>query len=191
MSTDRQPRRVPWGVIVGSLSLLMTVLMVASAWFVWDAVQGIRNPPVDQLPERADAVVVFAGEDGRFTLGRELVESGRAPVLVLNATELPETAEGWCEGFSGDVEVICLFPEEDSTRGEAVAFGKLAEDQGWTSLIGVTGDYHVQRAGLWLQRCFPGEVAMAQLDWGTPSLTLSTSELLGYGQSIAAKSGCE
>jgi uncharacterized SAM-binding protein YcdF (DUF218 family) len=168
----------------------MTVLMVAPAWFVWDSVQGIRNPPVDELPERADAVVVFAGEDGRFTLGRELVEAGRAPVLVLNATELPEVAEDWCEGFSGDVEVICLMPTDDSTRGEATAFGVLADDRQWTSVIGVTGDYHVQRAGFWLERCFSGEVSMAQLLWGEPPRELAMREVIAFAHAVTLERSC-
>jgi len=180
MSTDRQPRRVPWGLIVGSLSLLMTVFMVASAWFVWDAVQGIRNPPVDELPDRADAVVVFAGEDGRFTLGRELVEAGRAPVLVLNSSSLPNVARNWCDETVEAFEVVCLVPSEDSTRGEGRAFGELAIERGWATLIGVTGDYHTQRAKLSLERCFPGELAMVQLNWESPPLPLVTSELMAY-----------
>jgi uncharacterized SAM-binding protein YcdF (DUF218 family) len=188
--TDQQSRRIPWGLIVGSLSVVMAVATLASLWFVWSAVQGIRNPPVDQLPESADAIVVFAGEAGRFTLGRELAEAGRAPVLVLNATALPEVAEGWCDEGLGDVDVVCLVPADDSTRGESAAFGALAAERGWASLIGVTADYHVQRAGLWLERCFSGQVAMAQLHWGTPTATLTAREFLALGHAAFVERSC-
>lgn len=179
-----------WGVLVGSLSLLMTVFMVASTWFVWSAVQAIHNPEAGPLPDRADAVVVFAGGLGRLELGRQLVEEGRVPVMVLNSTDFLAVDRGWCEQEVVDVEVICVLPSEDSTRGEARSFALLAEERGWTSLIGVTGDYHVHRAGLWLERCFSGEVAMAKRDWGTPPPAMTAKEFLALGHASFIDRSC-
>ena len=152
--------------------------------------QQVRDPQMDQLPVRADAIVVFAGEDGRFELGRRLAEESLAPALVLNATDLPDVAKGWCGEQGLSFEVVCIEPDEGGTRGEARAFGRLAGERGWTSLVGVTGDYHTARAGLALRRCHDGPVSMAQLDWGAPPATLTMSELLAFGAALTLQSRC-
>jgi len=168
----RQRRR--WPVVVG-VAVLGGVLLV-SGMTAWRMVDGIRHAVSDPLPARADAVVVFAGEDDRFTLGRRLVEEGRAPVLVLSAGKLPAVASGWCGETRADVEVICVVPEEDATSGEARSFADLARAKGWDQLIGVTGDYHAQRAEMLLSRCYGGGLAMAVVDWPPPSRELTLDE---------------
>ncbi len=192
MSADQQARRIPWGPIVGSISFVLTVAMLASLWLVWSAVQGIRNPSMGQIPQSASAVVVFAGEEERLALGRQLVEAGRAPVLVLNATRLPADAQGWCDGGVAGVDVICLVLADESTRGEAAAFGALALDRGWTSLIGVTSGYHVQRARLWMDRCFSGRVLMAmhKVDRRPPA-ALVVREFLKIGHASTVERSCQ
>ncbi len=185
--------KVGWSGVRAVVGLVATVLVVLGASlsiFAWTSVQGIRNPEVDQLPQDSDAVMVFAGETGRFTLGLELVEAGVAPVLVLNAFQLPAEAAGWCEEPIADVEVICLIPDDDSTWGEAKAFGELANRRGWASVVGVTADYHTQRAKMLLERCFSGDVWMAQLDWGEPATRLVRSELLAFAYSRAIHRSC-
>lgn len=164
-------------LLVGGLAVL-ALLGVVVGVFGWRLVDGIRNATGDALPERADAVVVFAGEDRRFELGRQLVEDGRAPVLVLSASRLPAVAEGWCQERTKSFEVVCLTPEPSSTGGEAAAFTQLARKRRWVNLIGVTGDYHAQRAGMLLTRCFVGEVSWALVDWPTPPWELTGSEVV-------------
>ncbi len=176
--------------IIGFLAAALVLLSALLGIFVWTAIQGIRNPAEDQLPADADAVMVFAGEDVRFTLARELVEAGVASVLVLNADALPELAAGWCEEDIRGVRVVCLSPPSQSTRGEAQVFGQLATEEGWSSIVGVTGDYHVQRAGALLRRCFDGEVAMAPVDWGEPVRSLTIDELVAYTYITAVERSC-
>lgn len=172
-----------------AVALLTVVALVTGATAVvgWRLVDGIRSASSDSLPLPVDAVVVFAGEDRRFELGRELVEEGRAPVLVLSAGRLPKVAAGWCEAwpFGGDspdsdrrsVEVVCLTPDPSSTAGEAAAFAELAAERGWGSVLAVTGDYHAQRASMLLSRCYDGDVSWALVDWPSPSWSLTLSEL--------------
>ncbi len=192
MSADQQARRIPWGPIVGLISFVLTVAMLASLLLVWSAVQGIRNPSMEQLPESASAVVVFAGEEERLALGRQLAEAGRASVLVLNATRLPSEAEDWCDGGLAGMEVICLVLADESTKGEAAAFGALAVDRGWTSLIGVTSGYHAQRARLWMDRCFSGRVSMAmpKVDHRPPP-ALVVREFLKIGHASTIERSCQ
>lgn len=169
---------------------LVLVVVVSLGIFVWRTGEGIRNPEVDQLHQNADAVVVFAGEDARFTLGRELVESGVAQVLVLNASDLPDVASEWCVEQTDGFDIVCVVPSTDGTLGEGQAYGRLATERGWSSVVGVTGDYHVQRARLVLTQCFAGEVAMAQLGWGSPSVALIRKEAAGFIHSKVVRRAC-
>jgi uncharacterized SAM-binding protein YcdF (DUF218 family) len=170
--------------------VLFLVLVASVGVFIWSTVESIRNPTVDPLPSSADAVMVFAGEDARFTLGRELVEAGVAPVLVLNDVALPDVAAGWCDEEISGFEVVCLTPENGATRGEAQAFGALATDSGWESLVGVTGDYHQQRSKMLLERCFGGSVVFAQVAWPAPSFELVKSEVLAIGHASTVQRSC-
>lgn len=160
--------------VIGAAVLALGILMAAAG--AWRLVDGIRNVPAEALPGRADAIVVFAGESDRFILGAELAQEGRAPVLVLSAARLPPQAEGWCEEPPAAVEVVCVVPRVDSTFGEAVAFADLARERGWGNVIGVTGNYHAQRAGMLLTRCFEGESRFALVDWPTPRWELTLDE---------------
>ena len=165
--------------VVVAAGLGVVLLLVAGGGLaVWRLVDGIRNATQAPLPEQADAVMVFAGEERRFELGRQLVEEGRAPVLVLSAGRLPEVARDWCDEQPATFAVVCVAPAPVSTSGEATAFAQLARDRGWASLIGVTGDYHAQRADMLLSRCFEGEVAWGLVAWPSPPWDLTASETL-------------
>jgi uncharacterized SAM-binding protein YcdF (DUF218 family) len=176
--------------MLAAVAIVVVVLLSGLGLFVWTTVEGIRHPAVDQLPDTADAVMVFAGEADRFDLGWDLVESGVAPVLVLNAVDLPANAVDWCDWEATGFDVVCLIPSNDGTRGEAQAFGELATQRGWTSVVGVTGDYHVQRAKLLLRRCFGGQVVMAQLNWDKVSSEVVRKELLAIGQAVLVERSC-
>ena len=167
------------GAVRGALVVMALVVAVGVAGGIvlgWRLLDGIRHPAATPMSGQADAVVVFAGEERRFALGRDLVEAGQAPVLVLSAARLPALVAGWCDEQPVDFEVVCVVPDPTSTSGEASAFAALASERGWGSLLGVTGDYHAQRAGLLLSRCFDGELSWALVDWPTPSWSLTWSE---------------
>ena len=66
----------------------------------------------------------------------------------------------------------------------------MAKENGWTSIVAVTGDYHAQRARLRLSRCYDGDVAFANVEWGTPRGQLVRRETLGYLQAQLLERGC-
>lgn len=115
--------------------------------------------------EPADAVVVFAGASERLPAALALMAAGKAEVLVIpNGTR-----EGWsdanrlCAGGRIDdhrvpFEVLCPVPDPVTTRGEARAIGEAAAQRRWQSVVAVTSSYHIARAELVLERCFPGRI---------------------------------
>jgi uncharacterized SAM-binding protein YcdF (DUF218 family) len=116
-------------------------------------------PPVD-TPQRADAVVVLAGDRGRLAKGLQLVRGGVAPVLVISDGAVP----GWPEANRlcarrSRFRTICFHPDPYSTRGEAQFVARLARKRGWKRVVVVTSTYHVIRARRDFRRCFGGDVA--------------------------------
>jgi uncharacterized SAM-binding protein YcdF (DUF218 family) len=156
---DEHPRPVrPWRrrVIVGSAIVLVVLLLAGMilGWSLWR----VRHPRLDAVPEHADAIVVFAGDHGRVQTAWVIAERGHAPVLVLSRGAHDPYVALMC-GRNEPFQVICTDPSPANTRGEARAFGELAAERGWRSLIAVTGTYHLERARLYLDRCFDGDVA--------------------------------
>ena len=92
-------------------SLGMTLL-------VFRGVRGVYQPRVDDLPDHADAVVVFSGEIRRTQLALQLMDDGIADVLVLSLGQLEPTGGSLC-GQSVPFVVLCPTPHEINTRGEA------------------------------------------------------------------------
>lgn len=112
--------------------------------------------------DAAHAIVVFAGGRGRLVKAQELMDTGAASVLVINHSidgdGNPLPFDGACTDPSLPYEVICLNALPSTTKGEAIAFSALADDRGWTSLLAVTSDYHLERARFILGNCFSGDV---------------------------------
>ena len=150
-------------------------LGLGARWTVWPST--VDPDRVD----RADAVVVFAGAKERLPAALELMVAGRAPVLVLpngNRPGWPEAnrlCRGRGDGTSTTVggpgpgppfEVVCPVPDPMTTRGEARIVARLAAERGWDSLIAVTSTYHIARAELLLERCFPGRIQAVAADPG-------------------------
>jgi len=132
--------------------VVVTVLAVLAAWLAsW--------PPAD-LPRRVDAVLVLAGGDGeRERTGLRLARDGVAPVLVFSDGGRPGPgSERLCRQRLSGVRILCLTPLVSSTRGEARAFSELAAREDWRSVAVVTSGYHLRRARLLVDRCFPGTV---------------------------------
>ncbi|CAN5350298.1 hypothetical protein BH23ACT9_BH23ACT9_21820 [soil metagenome] len=55
-------------------------------------------------------------------------------------------------------------PDPPTTRGEAEAVARLGEEEGWTSVVVVTSDYHARRAGHLLRQCLDADVAVVHID---------------------------
>lgn len=156
----------------------LAVLAVLGALALASVVRGVHDPNVGPLPERADAIVVFAGEGQRHQLGRELAADGLAPILVISLGSQYSALDDVC-GRTEPYEVWCVDPDTENTRGEAQMFGRLAHENGWGSVVGVTGDYHVQRARTYLDRCYLGDLAFAAVPWRGTSESVIRHEVLG------------
>lgn len=115
----------------------------------------------DDPPARADAVIVLAGSKKRLPVALGLMRDGAARTLVVSDGLEPRNrlAVSVCttrQAFA----VVCPKPDPYSTRGEAQLIGRLASERGWRSLVVVTSRFHLLRARLLVERCFPGRVTM-------------------------------
>ena len=159
--------------IAAVLSVLLMALVSLIFW-IW-------NPP-NKSAEHVDAVVVLAYGQDRLKLGRELVESGVSDELVISVSarvderiaerSLPvlspeEVGEGlgeegpWveeCGADYGSYQVDCVYPDPNSTKGEAIAVERLMEAHGWGSVMVVTERSHLRRALSTFGSCTSGTV---------------------------------
>ena len=171
-------------VLVG----LLVVVVVAGAVIAL-CVRLVLDPSVGPLPDRADAIVVFAGEHSRADLALQLAAEGRAGVVVLsNGSASPVTAP-LC-GQAQPFVVLCPRPDQLDTRGEARMFGDLARQHGWNDLIAVTGNYHVARARLLLERCWKGGTTFAPVSWNHVGLSATAHEVGGLIEASTLQRSC-
>jgi uncharacterized SAM-binding protein YcdF (DUF218 family) len=171
------------GLVVVGLALGWAI--AAEALFVW--------PPRHDAV-RADAAVVLAGARGpRLAKGMELVHDGVAPVLVVSdgwSATWPE-ANRLCAGRRTPVPVVCFHPEPYSTRGEAEAFARMAEQRGWQSVVVVSSRYHLLRARMLFERCYDGTVDTAASKGSLLGRVLAAPiETLKLGAALLVRRGC-
>lgn len=169
-------------VLIGAFCLLVAAWLAATAvLFFW---------PDEDSPTRADAVVVLAGSRGqRLEAALRLMRRGVAPVLVISDGFDPSVpaANRLCASGAAGFEVLCFRPEPYSTRGEAEDVATIAARHGWRSLVLVTSDYHVTRARILFERCFPGRVEAVGIRFprtSLPSLVVSEWAKLVYALAI-------
>jgi uncharacterized SAM-binding protein YcdF (DUF218 family) len=152
-----------------------------------------NNSRVDEL-QNADAVVVLGGEhDGREEYGLELAGEGWARTVVLSDPypKGDEVMEKACRRRP-DIEVICVRPEVLTTRGEAMAVRRLANERSWDKIIVVSWRYHLPRARLVFRQCFsdspdaavmrpvPRDYPFSLLQWDA----LYVYQFAGYAKAI-------
>ena len=166
----------------------LVVVVLAVVW-VMSVVRALSSPPLGELPEKPDAIVVFGGEDNRTRLALQLMADGAAPILVVSHGLQDNYARDLCDQKL-PFEIMCVEPTPNSTRGEAQMFAELAELYGWNSLIAVTGDYHVLRARTYLARCFDGEFGFVAWDWPYYNRRILIHETLGNFQARFLSRGC-
>lgn len=109
----------------------------------------------EDMPEKASAIVVMAGDDSRGSRvekGIELLQKGYAPILILSGNKI-----GWntyeTEIMEKQVrnakipkeEIIALESEADSTISEGYEILKFCKKKKITSILIVTSDYHTRR----------------------------------------------
>jgi uncharacterized SAM-binding protein YcdF (DUF218 family) len=126
------------------------------------------HPRVDRLAPGApvDAVVALGGRIESATYAESLVQQGAAPVLVLSDPypdgEAPSVDRA-CASRPSGYQVICFQPDPSTTRGEAREIQALAKRNGWTRVAVVAPTFHISRARLIVERCYPGTVLMLAL----------------------------
>jgi uncharacterized SAM-binding protein YcdF (DUF218 family) len=165
--------------------LVLGWIVAAAALFVW---------PPRSSDVRADVAVVLAGGRGpRLSEGVSLVRRGVAPVLVISDGWSPTWPEAnrLCAGRSSPVPVVCFHPDPYSTHGEAEAFARLARKRGWTSVVVVSSRYHVVRARMLFERCYPGRVEIASPDGTLLNRVLAAPvETVKLGYALLVRRGC-
>ena len=153
--SPRRRTRLRWS------TLALTAFSVVCAIATWNLFIAPSRTSVEDVTG-SDAVVMFVGGRGeRLETALQIIDADKANVLVIPNGTSPSwpAANELCDGRTDlDIEIVCLTPNPDTTRGEAQAIGTLATERGWTSLIMVTSTYHLERAGLLLKRCYEGEV---------------------------------
>jgi uncharacterized SAM-binding protein YcdF (DUF218 family) len=169
-------------LVVVFVCLFLIALVAASAvLFVW---------PEQDSPTHADAVVVLAGsKKPRLDKALALMRRHVAPTLVISDGR----QAGWpqanrlCAGRAA-FRVVCFHADPYSTRGEAEAVGRIAAARHWRSLVVVTSTYHVRRAKLLFERCFPGRVDAVGAHYSLtdlPALLTSEWAKLVYALTVA------
>jgi len=121
-------------------------------------------PPADV----ADAIIALGGVEATATTAHRLAEAGVAPVLLIADPydgDRP-AIDRLCDSRPSGLEVSCFDPRPRTTRGEAREVARLAAERGWDRVVVVAPTYHITRARWIVERCFDGEIVMA--DTGEP-----------------------
>ena len=188
----------------GCLFSLLALLGLGIAAFLVATWNLGRMLDTSSQPAPADAIFVLGGEGGRFSRTRhalDLYDAGLAPKVVFSggtllgaglactSTELSLEA---AQQLGLPAEAVVLADEAQSTLDEAENLARLANEQGWRSLILVTDRFHTRRALQTMQATMP-DVAMVisapvdpQYDaarwWGTErGLIFAVNEVLKLG----------
>jgi len=172
-----------WTAVVAVL-LVAAAVLASFVPFVW--------PSHDRIG-RYDAVIVLSGDRGeRLDRALELVSRHPSAVLVLDGSPDIPRAAALCQEHPG-FAVVCLRPDADSTRNEARAAAKLAEERGWWHVVVVTSTPHVTRSRLLFRRCVKGSV-VGVAAWppygGENWIRAIGHEWLGTADALMVDRGC-
>jgi uncharacterized SAM-binding protein YcdF (DUF218 family) len=118
----------------------------------------------DSLPKGADAVVALSGSENTLPEAQTLVGGGIAPTLVVSTERSGRDKQRTrlCKSKSSDV--ICVYAGPYSSVGEAQAISELAKRRNWDTIVLVTSDYELFRAGRAFTRCGDFRVAKVGVD---------------------------
>ena len=116
-------------------------------------------PAVDPVPRHADAVLVLGPPvHERVEVAERLLAERRVSEALVSVPYdwvPPETA-----ALCARPRVTCFDPSPRTTRGEARALRRFAEERGWRSVVVTSMPAHLARAREIVGRCFDGRVAM-------------------------------
>jgi uncharacterized SAM-binding protein YcdF (DUF218 family) len=159
--------RISWRPGRGSVLLSAAVLGMLVTRGFWLPLVG-RFLVVEDPLRPADALVPLAGEWPRIAAGAELLKQGYARWFVI--TEMQVDQQQASPGFRYSesarrqaieegvpAKQIMVAPDVVATTyAEARALRRLAQEQGWRSLIVVTSPYHTRRSRIIFRAAFAG-----------------------------------
>ena len=118
----------------------------------------------DPLPPSADAIVVLAGSENRLPAGQALFDGGLAPNLIVSADRSGHDTQRDKLCKHPPAGVTCVHAGPFSTEGEAQAVSELVDRKNWDSVILVTSQYDMFRAGRIFQRCVNAKITEHGVD---------------------------
>lgn len=133
-----------------------TIVEIAVVRYTWPIEYGRDDP----LPDRADAIVVFYGEDSRRDRAIQMASSGVAPVVVLSLGQRYRPVNFTC-GQTSPFTVLCPTPSSKDTESEMRMFASMIEQNAWKAVVAVTNTYHKQRAKLLVKSCIGDGIPFA------------------------------
>lgn len=125
--------------------------------------------PRTDLPKRADVLFVLAPQGDRTQYAKQLMDQGIAETLALSVPQGRDDHDSLCNQNNA-YRIVCFDPDPVTTRGEARALQRLAEEHGWQSANVLTAQFHVSRARILLQRCYNGNIAIIAFPTPMPLL---------------------
>ncbi|MBS1841280.1 MAG: YdcF family protein [Acidobacteria bacterium] len=160
------------GITAKLIGLLCFVLLLT-------AIYAVRHPllrfageelVVEDPLQKSDAIIMLSADNfyaDRATRSAEIYRQGLAPIVVASGERLRPYA-GIAELMEHDLiergvpkEKILRFAHDaDSTREEARALAKLANERKWRSVIVVTSNYHTRRARYIFEKVFPEAISV-------------------------------
>jgi uncharacterized SAM-binding protein YcdF (DUF218 family) len=145
----RPRRRGLRRVIVVFLVIFLAFAAATARLIVW---------PAQGMPARADAVIMLAGPGDRLPVALRLAAEHKAPVLVVSRGNLGYGGPCPAASAAPGVKIICFEPVPADTRGETEFVARLAERNGWRSVVLVTTTEQDTRARVMMRRCYPGSI---------------------------------
>jgi len=145
----------------------------------------------DPLPPSADAIVVLAGSPNRLPAAEALFNGGLAPTLVVSADRSGHDSQRATLCRKPPKGVVCIHAGPSTTEGEAQAVSELVDQKNWNSLILVTSQYNLYRAGTIFQRCVDAKITEHGVDepWWRNAIAVPL-EWIKLGISETVRRGC-
>ena len=126
------------------LTLVVVLILAEALYFFWES-----SPAV--VSEKADVIVVFAGDSKRIQTGYTLAQGGYAPVLVVSPAGRDKMAT-YDRKYDLPADVTKIIEDRACTTFENAFYTrKIVTGHGFNTLILVTSSYHLPRSYLLLR----------------------------------------
>jgi uncharacterized SAM-binding protein YcdF (DUF218 family) len=151
--------------------LLVCAVLLVAAWVVGYLV--LRHDD-DNLPNDADAVMVFSGSEESLPAGRALVGGGIADTLVVATERNSDDEQRLALCRKAPEDVVCVVRGPFATGGELQALAKYARAQDWDTVVAVAPSYMGLRLDRVFDRCGGTRVVLAPVDepWWRDAIAL-------------------